>query len=119
MGGLFVSSILYLIFSYVTVAAIVNYAREEEISAGFDISMLTDVLTTSEYAMGWLLGVGIIFVAGIVVSVVSIVPLIGAIAGIFINFYALIVAFRIWGRAVDDALTAGGSVGTSAGQPAE
>lgn len=103
-GGFLLWFVLSLIFGYVAVAGIVNFAREERFGAAFDFGTIKDVITSGDYAMAWLLAVVVMIVAGVVVGVLNVVPFLGFIIGAFINFYALIVAATLWTDGFSDAL---------------
>ena len=66
-------------------------------SAGFDFGALRPVLLSGTYATGWLMALGIIVLGGIVASVLGIIPVIGALAGVFVGFYAMVAAYYIIG----------------------
>jgi uncharacterized membrane protein YphA (DoxX/SURF4 family) len=66
--------------------------------AGFDVGELRSVVTTSSYAMGWLTAFGILFGAAILTGVLSIVPVIGTVIGVFLTFYAAVAAFYVIGH---------------------
>ena len=96
-GGLFLWWILALAFGYVGFAGIANYAREGTFSAGFDFGVISDVVTSREYLVAWAYVIGLNLVVGIVVTVLNIVPILGGIVGVFVGFYALIIAAWLWG----------------------
>ena len=89
-GGFVLSFVLALVFGYVGLIGVANYAREGDIGAGFDIGVITDVATDSEYAIPWAIGVVVLLVAGVVGSI----PILGQA----VLFYALIVAMKLVGE---------------------
>jgi hypothetical protein len=116
IGGITVSGILALVFGYFGLVGLGNFAREGTLGSAFDVSLITDVALSREYAVPWLYGVGFVFVAGIVTSVLNVVPILGAIIGVFVVFYGQICAFKLWGMGFAAATAGGGSpdVGTTA-----
>lgn len=77
-------------------------AREGRIGAAFDWSSLKAVAFTKTYLTGWLLAAVVLFVGGIVAAVLTFV-----LVGFFVSFYVNVVAYRIVGVSVEDALGAG------------
>jgi hypothetical protein len=53
---------------------------------------------TGRYAMGWLMAFAMLLGAGILTSVLSIVPIIGTVIGVFVTFYAAVAAFYVIGH---------------------
>ncbi|WP_284010094.1 DUF4013 domain-containing protein [Haloarcula pelagica] len=104
LGGFVVSGILSLIFGYFAVAAVVNFACEDSLGAAFDIGALRKLALSTDYAVPWLISVGIFFAAGIAVSVLNVVPGLGAIIGPFFSFYAYIVAAELWAGGYNDVM---------------
>ncbi|MFW6153547.1 MAG: DUF4013 domain-containing protein [Halobacteriota archaeon] len=90
--GLGITALLALIFGYVAVAGIVNFAREERFGAAFDIATLQQVLLNREFAIAFLVAIVIFIVA----SFVNAIPLIGWLLSPFVGFYAAIVAADLW-----------------------
>lgn len=76
-------------------------AREGRIGAAFDWSSLKAVAFTKTYLTGWLLAAVVLFVGGIVAAVLTFV-----LVGFFVSFYVNVVAYRIIGVSVEDALGA-------------
>jgi hypothetical protein len=97
LGGL-VALVLGLAAAYVIPAALANFADAGSIGAGFDFDVLRPVLTSSTYARGWLVGLAVVIVGGILLSVLSIVPLLGTVLGVFVQFYFLVAAYYVIGR---------------------
>ena len=95
-GGLFVSFLLAVIFWYLAVASIVNFARTDSFGAAFDVETIKSVIFNSNYATGWAIGLVVIIAAGIIGGLLNAIPLLGFIIASFIAFYALIVAAILW-----------------------
>lgn len=95
---LVVAFALSMVGAYVTPAALSNFADTGRLAAGFELRTIWTVLTTKAYAVGWLTAVAVIFAGAVVVSVLSIIPILGTIAGLFVQFYALVAAFYIFGH---------------------
>lgn len=103
MGGLFVSWILAIVFGIIGLAGVANYARERRFGAGFDFGLITDVVTDRSYLLAWVYVIVLQIVVGIVVGVLNIVPLLGSLVGVFVSFYALIIAGWLWGQGFAEA----------------
>jgi hypothetical protein len=101
VGGLFLFTVLALVFSYVGLIGVANYAREGRLGAGFDLGVITDVGTSTAYAVPWVVGVVVLVVA----SVVGSIPILGQA----VLFYALIVAMRLVGQGFAAAREAEGT----------
>jgi hypothetical protein len=118
LAGFGLAAVVSLVFYYVLPAALANFARSGDIGSAFALDELRPVLVSGSYAKDWLLALGIIVVAGIVASLLSVVPLIGAVAGVFVTFYAIVAAFYIYGQAFEDASRPPEAPESPAGQPA-
>jgi hypothetical protein len=103
MIGLIVSAVTYVAAIYCLPAATTVFAREERVGAAFTMSNLRSVVTSRRYVGGWLRAVAIGFVAGLVMGVIGLVPILGAIASVFIAFYVNLVTAYLFGHAVADA----------------
>jgi len=101
--GMLVTFALSLAFSYVAAAALVNFVHKNRLGAAFDFITLKAVLVTSEYAVAWGLSIGVVIAAGVVVSVLNGIPVLGAIIGAFVLFYAQVVAAYLWADGYTDA----------------
>lgn len=103
-GGLFfgfmISAILGLVFGYLAVVAIVNFARKEDFGAAFDFDTIKTVAMEREYAVPWLVSVGVFIVAGFAGGI----PLVGWLISPFASFYAAIVAANLWAGGFSEAL---------------
>lgn len=103
LGGLFLWWILALVFGYVGFAGVANYARERNFGAGFDFDVISDVVTSRAYMLAWVYVIALNIVVTIVVGVLNIVPILGAIVGLFVSFYALVIAGWLWGNGFAEA----------------
>ena len=96
LGGLGLSFILTLLFGYFAVVAVVNFARTDELGAAFDFSTIRAVAMDGDYFGPWLLSVVVFIIASVIGGVLNVVPILGAIVGLFVFFYAQIVAANLW-----------------------
>lgn len=96
--GLLVALVLGLAAAYVIPAALANFVEKDDVMAGFAFGELRAVITTKAYAMGWLTAFALLFGAGILTSVLSVVPFIGTVIGVFVTFYAAVAAFYVIGH---------------------
>ena len=103
MVGIIVSTIAYLAAIYGLPAATTVFAREERVGAAFKANNLRPVLTSRRYVSGWLRAILVSFAAGLVMGVIGLVPILGAIAGLFVGFYMNLVISHLFGHAVADA----------------
>jgi len=114
-GGLIavlVSGVLFVALTYVYPAAITNFAQSGSLGDAFAFGEISDVVLSGDYFMAWLLGF-VIFVGGfVVVGILSIIPILGTIVGLFVNFYIQVAAYRVFGTAFRQAT--GGAAGTAA-----
>lgn len=106
-GGLALTGVLALLFGYVSVAAIVAFAREDRFGAAFDPDGVGSLALNAEFAVAWIVSV----VVFLVVSVVTGVPVVGWLVAPFLTFYASVVAARLWGGGYLDAV--GGQAGSA------
>lgn len=116
--GFSVASLLSLVAWYLLPAALSNYARTDRIGSAFAFGELKGVLFSRDYAVAWLVALGVFLVAGIVIGLLNVVPFVGAILGVFVNFYAAVVAFYLYGHAFDDTFVDGDERETPTGRPA-
>ena len=96
IGGFLITAVLSLLFGYFVVVAIVNFARTGKLGDGFDFETIKRVAFSSEYFTAWLISVGVFIVAGIIGSVLNVIPFLGFLMGSFVFFYAQLVAAPIW-----------------------
>lgn len=102
VGGL-VAFVLALAFGYLAVVGLVNLAREGDLGAAFDFGTIRSVAFDADFAVPWLASMGVFFAVG----VVGAIPLIGLVA-VFLNFYAAIVAAKLWADGFSEAADSGG-----------
>lgn len=103
-GGLFFWWVLAIVFGYIGFAGVANYAKEGDIGAGFDFSVIKTVITSRSYAVAWLYVIALNIVVGVITGLLNIVPVLGGIVGIFLSFYALIIAGWLWGDGFASAI---------------
>ncbi|MFB6159852.1 MAG: DUF4013 domain-containing protein [Haloferacaceae archaeon] len=103
LGGVVVWWVLAVVFGYVGVAGIANYASEGTFAAGFDVDVIRTIVTSRAYLVAWAYVVALNLVVGVVTGVLNFVPVVGALAGLFVAFYALIIAGWLWGDGVASA----------------
>jgi hypothetical protein len=96
--GFLVSLVLGLAAAYVIPAALANFVEKDDVMAGFAFGDIRAVITTGTYAMGWLTAFGLLLAAALVTAVLSIVPVIGTVLGVFLTFYAAVAAFYVIGH---------------------
>ena len=96
VGGLFagltLSALLTLVFGYLAIIGIVNFAREGRFAAGFDVDVIKTVALNREYAIPWLASVAVIVAVGFV----GMIPLVGWLLAPFAGFYGAVVAANLW-----------------------
>ncbi len=117
VGGLSVWWLLAIAFGYVSVAGVANYAREDRFGAGFDLDTIADVVTSREYLIAWVYVVLLNIAVGIAVTVLNVDPILGGIVGVFVGFYAFVIAAWLLGDGFA-AATGGARRGTPAGNVA-
>jgi len=118
VAGVSLAALVSLVFYYVLPAGLANFARSGEVGSAFALGELRPVLFSGTYAKGWLLGLAVILVAGVVAGLLNAVPLIGTVAGVFVTFYGAVAAFYIYGRTFEAATRSPEPPGSPAGQPA-
>jgi hypothetical protein len=96
IGGL-LASLASLAGTYVTPAAIAAVADSGKVGDGFAVGTLWGVVSGRTYATGWLTAVAVTLAGALAVGVFSVVPVLGTIAGVFVQFYALVAAAAILG----------------------
>ena len=80
--------ILLLIAFYLTPIAVLNYVKTKKFSGAFDFSTVLKKAITGKYFVAWLV---VIIVTGIVIAVLSFIPILGPAIAIFIMGVFLIV----------------------------
>ncbi|WP_049899344.1 DUF4013 domain-containing protein [Halococcus agarilyticus] len=97
--SLAITFVLGLAAWYVIPAATANFAERGTFAAGFDFGTLRPVLFSGAYATGWLLALGVIVLGGIVAGAFNaVIPILGAVPGLFVSFYATVAAYYLIGR---------------------
>jgi len=86
-----------LVGLYLTPAALAAVADSGRIGDGFAVGTLWGVVTKRAYATGWLTAAAVVLAGALAVGVLSVVPVLGTIAGLFVQFYALVAAAAIIG----------------------
>ncbi|WP_297885861.1 DUF4013 domain-containing protein [uncultured Halorubrum sp.] len=82
---------------YVTPAALAAVAESGRVGDGFALGTLWGIVTKRAYAVGWLTAAAVVFAGALAIGVLSIVPVLGTIAGFFVQFYAVVAAAAIIG----------------------
>lgn len=103
-GGFLLAWLLSMVFGYIGLAGIANYAREGTFGAGFDIDVIADVVLSMEYLVAWAYVFALNLVVGIITGALNLVPFLGAVAAVFVSFYALVIAGWLWGDGFARAL---------------
>jgi len=91
-----------LVGAYLFPAIFVNFAVERRWRAIYDISTLADLMTTSEYVVGFLIYTvlinGIGFVVVLVLMIATALPFVGLLLWPLIYFYWYSIDAALWGR---------------------
>ncbi len=82
---------------YVTPAALAAVADSGRIGDGFAVGTLWPVVTKRAYAIGWLTAAAVVLAGVLAIGVLSVVPILGTIAGLFVQFYAIVAAAAVIG----------------------
>ena len=88
---------LSLVGLYVTPAALAAVADSGKVGDGFAVGALWGVVTKRAYATGWATAAVVVLAGALAIGVLSVVPILGTIAGVFVQFYALVAAAAIVG----------------------
>lgn len=99
LAALLLIPVLLFVY-YIIPAAIGNYARTGDISAGFDINAISSVVFTSDYLAAILLPIVIGVLLWIVAFVLA-VTIIGVVFLPFVQFYGQVAIFRMFGTAFE------------------
>ena len=86
-----------LVGLYVTPAALAAVGDSGRVGDGFAVGTLWTVVTKRAYATGWLTAAAVVLAGVLAVGVLSVVPVLGTIAGLFVQFYALVAATAVIG----------------------
>ncbi|PSP93426.1 hypothetical protein BRC84_05035 [Halobacteriales archaeon QS_1_68_44] len=109
--GMLATFVLALVFGYFAAVGLVNFAREERFGAAFDVGVVKSVGLDGDFAVPWLVSVGVFLAVSIVTSVLNIIPGLGFVVGVFLNFYALVVAANLWAGGFREATEGGSTAG--------
>ena len=90
--------VVSLVGLYVTPAALAAVAESGRVGDGFAIGALWTAVSKRAYAIGWLTAAAIVLAGTLAIGVLSVVPVLGTIAGFFVQFYALVAAAAVVGR---------------------
>lgn len=99
MIGLTLTAILSIVFGYLAIVALVNFSKEGQFGAAFDVQTIKTVALNREYAIAWLVSVVIFLVVGVITAI----PLVGWIISPFASFYAAVVAANLWAGGYEQA----------------
>lgn len=113
LGGFFITFILSLVFGYIAVAAVLNFAHKGELGAGFEFGTIKELIVSGEYAFAWLAAVGVFIGMSVISGILNLVPLLGAILSAFIFFYAQMVVAYLWADGFTGVMEEVGGVGGS------
>lgn len=113
LGGFFLSFILGLVFGYIAVAAVLNFAHKGELGAGFEFGTIKELIFSGEYVFAWLAAVAVFIGMSFISGILNLIPLLGAIVSAFLFFYAQIVAAYLWADGFTEVIGEGGEVGSS------
>lgn len=138
-GGGLALLVVALVFYYAVPAGLASFAEHGKLADGFDFARLSALLTSSTYALGWLVALAVTVVIGIITlvgaamatlaaSVIGMIPLLGWVVAFFIgvavavgiqcaNFYAALAVMRIYGRVYVTVL-GGNDDGVATARPA-
>lgn len=104
--GILVSFLAMLLLYYLVPAALAGMAVEGDIGGAFDVDTLTDALFSVEYLVAWLIPV----LLGLFLNIVTLIlvfTIFGLLLVPFINFYAQVAIFYMFGRAFGEAVGVG------------
>lgn len=116
LGGIFIWWLLSIVFGYVGFAGVANYAKEGSFGAGFDFETIRKVLVAREYLVAWGYAILINLAFGVVTGMLNIIPFLGAIVGLFISFYGLMIVGWVFGDGFAAALDNAESDGASSSE---
>lgn len=117
----FAYSLLAIVVFTVTVgaaAASANFVGTDRLGAAFAVGDLRAVLFDGDHAVGWLVALVLMLVAGVVAAALDVIPFLGFVAGAFVIFYASVAATYVYGPAFDAARSPTGQSESPAGRPA-
>jgi hypothetical protein len=105
LGGLAVSTLLALVFGYVGLVGLANYAHTGRAAAAFDATLIRRVSLDQAYAVSWLYGAAALAVSVAAATLLGAVPILGFVAGAVVTFYGQVVAAWLWGRGFGASVT--------------
>ena len=97
--GFGAAMVLTTALTYVYPAALTRYAVTDNVGAAFSFGELTDVISGTDYLLAWVFGFVILFVSGMIVVTVFLIPFIGQLIAPAIQFLFSIMACRAFGLA--------------------
>ncbi|GGL24194.1 hypothetical protein GCM10009037_04650 [Halarchaeum grantii] len=89
-----------VLVGYVYPAAVANWVREDDVMAAFSIATLKEATLNTRYLVGWLLAL----VVAVVGNAVGQALLVLFFVGVFVIFYAQVVAWYCYAEAYADAM---------------
>jgi hypothetical protein len=116
LGGFTVAGLLTLLVYYFLPGALTFVAMSGSIGDGFDVGRIRALVTTREYAVRWLVALGVLVVVGAITSVLGATG-VGALVVPFVSFYGMVSAYYLYGGAVGvvEPEAAGGEAEPAAG----
>lgn len=103
--GFLVSAVLFLLVYYVLPGAIAHMSVQGTFGSAFDFGTLTDLWTTGDYLVAWLLALVIGLIVGVVAFVLQI-TIVGIILLGFVYFYQGVAVAYLFGTAYGEAIGA-------------
>lgn len=102
-AGLLVGGVLSFLLgvgiTYIYPAALSNYARTGSVGKAFAVDDIKNVVTSSGYLGAWVIGFVIFLLGFFIVGILSLIPILGTLIGLFINFFVAMAAYRVFGVA--------------------
>lgn len=99
LGGFAIAGLLTLLVYYFLPAALTFVAMSGSIGDGFAFGRIRALVTTREYAVRWLVALGVLVVVGAITSVLGATG-VGALVIPFVSFYGMVSAYYLYGGAV-------------------
>ena len=97
--ALVVAGVLWVALTYVYPAALTNFATTGRASAAFAFGDIKDVVLSGGYLGAWVVGFAIFAGGFVVLGVLSLIPILGTLVGLFVNFYIQTAAYRAFATA--------------------
>ena len=104
----FLYFVVVLLATYLLPIGLTNLAREGDVGAAFDTTVLSSVATNADYVVAVILAVVVGVVLGTVAAFLTVI-----LIGFFIQFYVQIVALYLLGRGVGEAMGSRGGGGVT------